>query len=343
MLKQQLKHKKKQQGFTLLEILVVVAIMGFLVAMVAPRFAGITDGTVDVVCDTNQQRMVSALSTYYEQNGSLPGGLVNLVDFDETNTDYYRPTHTGELEFSDEGQATFFQDFYDRNQFEIHILNDAEASEMRSLGVTSVQNLNAYNYKGIDDYAFTEIGEDDQAQALQRVSVDEELGVLMIGMGADASDGDLDGGAIRTDAGLLDYLGWGNPEWLGRIILGVGPDSALVKEGMISAAGLCPGGINNEQVFWNNYNVVLPRLEATTERIDNGSTLTGLLAKSVGGSYRTFDLTEAQEGFEFLTQCPEGHRWPTPDESSSWAIYAGGNLDPDNPEGDLETAEVIGY
>lgn len=343
MLKQQLKHKKKQQGFTLLEILVVVAIMGFLVAMVAPRFAGITDGTIDVVCDTNQQRMVSAVSTYYENKGSLPGGMVNLVDFDDSDDSYKRPTHTGELELSDEGTATFFEEFYDRNLFKIHILNDAEAREMRGLGVASVYNLNAYNYEGIDTTEYTDsIAEENQVQALQRVSVADELGVLMIGMGADDNTADLTGDAILDAEGLLPHLGWGNPEWLGRIILGVGPDSTLIKEGMISAAGLCPGGINNEQVSWNNYNVVLPRLEATTARFADG-TQTELLAKSVGGSYREFKLTDAQEGFEFLTQCPEGHRWPTPDEFSSWAIYAGADLDPDNPPTDLEDAEVVEY
>lgn len=82
-------------------------------------------------------------------------------------------------------------------------------------------------------------------------------------------------------------------------------------------------------MFWNNYNIVVPRLAATTERFGTGA-LTGLLAKSVGGFYRVFDLTEEQEGYQFLTQCPEGHRWPTPDEFSSWAIYAGTDIDEDD-------------
>ncbi len=53
-----------QKGFTLLEILVVLTIMGFLIAMVAPRLAGISGDAVDTVCDTNQN-----------QNGYLYGFL----------------------------------------------------------------------------------------------------------------------------------------------------------------------------------------------------------------------------------------------------------------------------
>ncbi len=53
-----------QQGFTLLEILVVLTIMGFLIAMVAPRLAGISSSAVDTVCDSNQNRMVTMMSCF---------------------------------------------------------------------------------------------------------------------------------------------------------------------------------------------------------------------------------------------------------------------------------------
>ena len=39
-------------GFTLIEILVVLVIMGFLVAMVAPKLANITDGAIDTTCES---------------------------------------------------------------------------------------------------------------------------------------------------------------------------------------------------------------------------------------------------------------------------------------------------
>ncbi|WP_051822708.1 type II secretion system protein [Desulfonatronum thiodismutans] len=329
MLKRKMNRKKGQQGFTLLEILVVVAIMGFLVAMVAPRFAGITDGTIDVVCDTNQQRMISALSAYSEQKGRLPGGMVNLVDESDDGAAYFRPTHTGELEYPDEGQATFFEEFFDRNLFQVHILDEDEAKELRAMGIGSVYNLNAYNYEGTigshtNAYAADDpVAEGDRESTLRRVGVSEGLGVLMVGMGAEDVDADLTGPGVVTTAGVLnsDYDEWGNPDWLGRIMLGIGPDSDLIKEGMISAAGLCPGGINKDDVHWNNYNVLLPRLEATVARYDDDM-MTYLFAKANGGSYREFDLKEAQAGYMFITQCPEGHRFATAEEFEEWAIYA---------------------
>ncbi len=337
MLKRKMNRKKGQQGFTLLEILVVVAIMGFLVAMVAPRFAGITDGTIDVVCDTNQQRMISVLASYSEQKGSLPGGMVNLVDEAGALTEgvaanYYRPTHTGELEYPDEGQATFFQEFYERNLFQVHILDADEVAELRTLGIGSVYNLNAYNYEGIDFSLYDELAAElpagDRHAPLRRAAVREGMGVLMVGMGAATVAGDMEGPAVADAAGILetDYDEWGSPDWIGRIILGIGPDTDLIKEGMISAAGLCPGGLNNEQVSWNNYNILLPRLEATVARyVDDGGDsefFTYLIAKANGGSYREFDLTEAQPGYMFITQCPEGHRFGTSEEFEEWAIYA---------------------
>ncbi|MCK5228851.1 MAG: prepilin-type N-terminal cleavage/methylation domain-containing protein, partial [Desulfobulbaceae bacterium] len=60
MLKKKLQKKmRNNKGFTLLEILVVLTIMGFLIAMVGPKLAGMSDGAVDTVCDSNQNRMVT--------------------------------------------------------------------------------------------------------------------------------------------------------------------------------------------------------------------------------------------------------------------------------------------
>lgn len=349
--------RRLQQGFTLLEILVVVSIMGFLVAMVAPRFAGIVDGTIDTVCDNNQERLIKAIAAYHDTHGNtLPGGLVNLVleEDNDPETAVVPPT-TGDLTYPDEGQATFFESFADRNQFIAHTLSASEAEELRGLGLGTVYQLNqTLEADDLADYTIP----DPQSTPLRKQAIQEGMQVLMIGMGAtDATDDSnapwagpavgLSDDAIMPDAeGGSDYGGWGNPEWIGRIMLGVGEDSALIKEQMITAAGLCPGGINNEQVYWNNYNLVVPRLSSTIDRLDSEEQerLNHVRAKALGGQYRAFELAEAGESFEFLTQCPEGHRYPTPDDLSAWAIQVGVD-EPDGTAdlGDLETVDIVEY
>ena len=78
------KHKKKQNylkksGFTLLEILVVLTIMGFLIAMVAPRLAGISSSASGTVCDTSKNRTKTYMSAFYEKFDRYPNKITNLV------------------------------------------------------------------------------------------------------------------------------------------------------------------------------------------------------------------------------------------------------------------------
>ncbi len=359
MLKQQLKHKKKQQGFTLLEILVVVAIMGFLVAMVAPRFAGIVGGTEEVVCDSNQQRLVAALSTYNEtKNGRFPNHLVNLVDKagDATTgavAEYRVPTTTRTTD-PNRGPATFSKDFDEHHWFQIHILNNAEANELRSLGITTLYNLNAYNYDALDcgltsvdctngvpdNYEteayragrgnvvgrMTPVASGEREDFMRQVSVQAGLGVLMAGMGAVDADTSIDyfGGVSDTAGEHTNADHFGRYDTPGRIVLGVGPENTLISEGMITTAGLCPAGISGDRFTWNNYNIVLPRLQATVARYNfSNIDMKNVSARADEGKgiiREGIDLTTTQ-AWNFYTACPEGHSWPETDELDDWIFY----------------------
>ncbi|MCK5162602.1 MAG: type II secretion system protein, partial [Desulfobacula sp.] len=63
---------KNKQGFTLLEILVVLTIMGFLIAMVAPRLAGISTNASETVCNSSKYRIKTFMSSFYEQYNRYP-------------------------------------------------------------------------------------------------------------------------------------------------------------------------------------------------------------------------------------------------------------------------------
>ena len=103
---------KNEKGFTLLEILVVLTIMGFLIAMVAPRLAGISGGAVDTVCDSNQNRMITYMSSYFEQTNRFPNKLTNLVNEDTaTAPNYFIPEISNQD--PDDGAETFAKELDD--------------------------------------------------------------------------------------------------------------------------------------------------------------------------------------------------------------------------------------
>jgi prepilin-type N-terminal cleavage/methylation domain-containing protein len=337
------------KGFTLLEILVVLTIMGFLIAMVAPRLAGISGSAVDTVCDTNQNRMVGYMAAYFEKTSRYPTNLTNLILEDTTANTYQIPRVSDED--PENGPETLASEFYDRNHFHLHLLDANEAAELKNMGVANVFNLNDFSGQndagtafegGADpDVANVLVAAADRGASMRRVPVAAGVGVAMIGCGVDASTN-----FVATNA---TERGWGEPDWFGRIILGMGPESGLIKSGIIGNAAHCPGGIQNaDNVTYNDYNLVLPRLEATALRMqdavvgaailamDNDAVEDGVQLNAVAydsepsADYdyatnadhyrsRTFTIDEAQESWQYATQCPEGHSYPE-DDGEFWGI-----------------------
>ncbi|MBC2694598.1 MAG: type II secretion system protein [Desulfobacteraceae bacterium] len=337
------KKVNSQKGFTLLEILVVLTIMGFLIAMVAPRLAGIGGSAVDTVCDTNQNRMMTYLSTYYQDtNGSLPNNLTNIVNENVTAANSYEIPKISDGD-PDTGAEVLAEEFDDRNHFVVHYLNNAEVAELAGLGIDSVFNLNDYTQSLIADL--------DQGSAMQPTDLAENVGVAMVGIGCDT---DAAADTFNFSSTVTDR-DWGEPSWLGRIVFGLGPECGLITSGIIINAAHCPGGLQNtDNATYNDYNIVIPRLEATTLRMGvDGANLTasGLvhaLGKITAISYdgidleaindtgdyiiatntahfkvRDFNLLNAQEGWEYSTQCPEGHMYPE-DDGEFWAFDTDG-------------------
>ena len=361
-LKKQLRKKlQNSEGFTLLEILVVLTIMGFLIAMVAPRLAGISGGAVDTVCDSNQNRMLTYMGTYFEKTSRFPNKLTNLVITDgAAGTDpedavYQIPVVSDQD--PENGPEVFANEFYSRNHFHVHYLNADEAAELKNMGIVSLFNLN--DYSQIDDAVANPLDYDNDvahvAVANQRASMEpvtvsggvagaDAIGVAMVGMGDNVGDGN---GWVATNA---TERGWGEPDWFGRIVVGMGAESGLITSGVIGNAAHCPGGLQNaDNATYNDYNLVLPRLEATVAKydaavvgaMDNDAATDGIQLVSVAYDdepaapydvgangdnlrVRTFDIEEVQESWQYATQCPEGHMYPE-DDGEFWGI----NLDAD--------------
>ena len=76
-------NRKHEQGFTLLEIMVVLVIMGVLAAMVAPRFIERADEAKVEATKAQMQNVSQALKLYRLQNGRYPSsseGIQALVN-----------------------------------------------------------------------------------------------------------------------------------------------------------------------------------------------------------------------------------------------------------------------
>ena len=78
--------KMIQQGFTLVELLIVVIILALLAAIVVPQFASSTDDAKVASLDTTLANVRSAVDLYYQQHGEYPG-LNTAVDISCTGTD----------------------------------------------------------------------------------------------------------------------------------------------------------------------------------------------------------------------------------------------------------------
>lgn len=67
------------RGFTLVELLVVLAIIGTLLSIAAPRFSGSTDRAKEAVLKENLATLREAIDKHYGDTGSYPASLDDLV------------------------------------------------------------------------------------------------------------------------------------------------------------------------------------------------------------------------------------------------------------------------
>ena len=61
------------RGFTLVELLIVVILLGILAAVVVPQFSAATNDTKLASLDTTLANMRAAIDVYYQQHGKYPG------------------------------------------------------------------------------------------------------------------------------------------------------------------------------------------------------------------------------------------------------------------------------
>lgn len=77
----------RQKGFTLVELLVVVLILGALAAIAVPRIIGGATNAKINACKTNVDLINSQIELYYANEGDWPGSLNDLTS--DPNANYF--------------------------------------------------------------------------------------------------------------------------------------------------------------------------------------------------------------------------------------------------------------
>ncbi len=323
-----LRKKSKQSGFTLMELLIVIAILGLLLGLIAPRLGGITASTADNVCDTNNKGIRGMTAMFQETNGRLPGNLTNMVVETAAGTGTLPSVQTS----TTEDEEVLSASFAGRNFPGLYTLEAEDVQELTALGVNGVIQLVGHDGTNARPDFKDTLGVGDEVMMM---GVNWDGTTATVVNTDDAAYGDLD----VAGGGVIGASEVGNPDWIGRIMMAVNDECELITSGLITASALCPTAVLADGMFSHEeFFIILPRLAHTAENTDIRAALTGSTAyadlvwnadnetttaavfvdSSNTASGRLLEVTfDAQEAWQFEVACPEGHKWPAAD-ADAW-------------------------
>ncbi len=91
-------HKRLQQGFTIVELLIVVVVIGVLAAIVIVAYNGITASAHETAVRADLSNFAKKVEVYKVQNGAYPSGTAQLDSmqfsvtegsYDQTRNNFY--------------------------------------------------------------------------------------------------------------------------------------------------------------------------------------------------------------------------------------------------------------
>ena len=87
--------QKKDKGFTPIELLIVIVILGILATVTVFAVAGITNRGQDSACSAELKTLEVAIEAYQAQTGGYPAAMTDLTDNATTQFIRSAPTYWG--------------------------------------------------------------------------------------------------------------------------------------------------------------------------------------------------------------------------------------------------------
>ena len=108
-LKNRLEAARRDEGFTLIELMVVVLIIAVLLAIAIPTFLGAQSKSKDRSAQSSARNAMTAANTYYADNGTFTGVFADIDDIEPSLTFLDAAVSTGPkaVSISGSGEAVY--------------------------------------------------------------------------------------------------------------------------------------------------------------------------------------------------------------------------------------------
>ncbi|MFP4381190.1 MAG: type II secretion system protein [Candidatus Sumerlaeia bacterium] len=139
-IKKNAKRKNRKSGFTLIEMLVVIGLLGALTALVLPSLTANREEALGDVCDYNQAGTVRVLKQYANLVNAYPAGMHSGLQGTDASAEAMEGLPSAQLEHM----------VTDIDETRLALSAD-QAASLAAAGITSIAHGTGYNITDVDE------------------------------------------------------------------------------------------------------------------------------------------------------------------------------------------------